>query len=572
VTSARYLVLAVDYDGTLATDGSVADTVLAALGTIRESGRKLVLVTGRTLDDLRQHFERMQVFDRVVAENGAVIFRPETGDERVLSDPPPEEFVSALRARGVEPLLTGRVLIATREPHEMPALEVIRDMGLELQVIFNKGAVMILPTGVNKGSGLLTALDELGLSPHNAVGIGDAENDHAFLLACECAVAVANALPAIKRRADIVTKAAQGAGVVELIDRVLEDDLASFEPRSKRHRVVLGRRASSHKPIALSPFGTGLLVAGSSKAGKSSFVLGLVERIQEHGYQFCLIDPEGDYEQLPGAVGLGDTRKAPEPGDVIAVLQKPAQNVCVSLLGVPGEQRPAYFGHLLQALEDLRIATGRPHWFIIDEAQHVLPQQDGTAIGSVSVEFASVVLVTLDPRRINTGVLQRVTDVVAVGKLPGALLAVSAELCGESPPQPREFRLRKGQALIWQRRKKRAHLVELMSPSIKRRRHRRKYTEGELPDERSFYFRGPDGALNLRASNLNTFVELASGVDDATWQHHLQAGDYSRWIDGSIKDPKLARSVARVERSVRPPNDTRTEIRELIEERYAPPG
>ena len=48
-------------------------------------------------------------------------------------------------------------------------------------MIFNKGAVMILPSGVNKATGLAAALEELGLSPHNVVGVGDAENDHAFL-------------------------------------------------------------------------------------------------------------------------------------------------------------------------------------------------------------------------------------------------------------------------------------------------------------------------------------------------------------------------------------------------------
>ena len=101
-------------------------------------------------------------------------------------------------------------------------LETIRDLGLELQVIFNKGAVMVLPAGVNKASGLVAALDELGLSPHNVVGVGDAENDHAFLAACECAVAVANALPTIKERADHVTAGEDGDGVRELIDALIE--------------------------------------------------------------------------------------------------------------------------------------------------------------------------------------------------------------------------------------------------------------------------------------------------------------------------------------------------------------
>ena len=63
--------------------------------------------------------------------------------------------------------------------------------------MFNKDAVMVLPAGVNKATGLDYALRKLGLSFHETVGIGDAENDHAFLQRCECAVAVSNAVPSI---------------------------------------------------------------------------------------------------------------------------------------------------------------------------------------------------------------------------------------------------------------------------------------------------------------------------------------------------------------------------------------
>ena len=218
----RYLALATDYDGTLAHDGRVDEPTLAALERLRESGRKLILVTGRELDELLGIFPQIDLFDRVVAENGALLYRPETREEKVLGERPPDAFVEALRERGVEPISVGRVIVATWEPHETAVLEAIRDLGLELQVIFNKGAVMVLPSGVNKATGLAAALDELGLSPHNVVGVGDAENDHAFLTLCEFAAAVANALPMLKERADLVTRGDHGAGVVELIDQLIE--------------------------------------------------------------------------------------------------------------------------------------------------------------------------------------------------------------------------------------------------------------------------------------------------------------------------------------------------------------
>ncbi|MDO8945124.1 MAG: HAD-IIB family hydrolase, partial [Desulfobacterales bacterium] len=190
----RYLVLATDYDGTLAHHGLVSEPTLAALERLKHSGRKLILVTGRELEDLLRVFPQAGLFDRIVAENGALLYRPATGEEKTLGEPPPPAFVRRLRELGVGPLSTGRVIVATWTPFETAVLETIRELGLELQVIFNKGAVMVLPSGVNKATGLAAALKELALSPAVVVGIGDAENDHAFLQLCACAVAVENAL------------------------------------------------------------------------------------------------------------------------------------------------------------------------------------------------------------------------------------------------------------------------------------------------------------------------------------------------------------------------------------------
>jgi hydroxymethylpyrimidine pyrophosphatase-like HAD family hydrolase len=218
----RYLALAVDYDGTLAHDGKVAASTLAALERAKRSGRQLLLVTGREVDDLNRVFPRLDIFDRVVAENGGLLCRA-GGRERVpLAPPPPAELVDRLRELGVDPLGVGEVVIATRQPHDVAVLAAARELGLELQIIFNKGAVMVLPAGVNKATGLAAALDELRLSRHHVVGVGDAENDHAFLGICACSVAVANALPALKERCDLVTEASNGAGVEEVIDRLVD--------------------------------------------------------------------------------------------------------------------------------------------------------------------------------------------------------------------------------------------------------------------------------------------------------------------------------------------------------------
>ena len=244
----RYYALAADFDGTLAKNGRVDQETLAALERLRGSGRKVILVTGREIDDLLATFPQIQAFDLVVAENGALIYNPRTREEKPLGKRPPDEFLTALRRQGVEPLAVGRVIVATWVPHEVAVLRTIRDFRIDAQLVFNKKAVMVLPSGINKATGLSDALGSLGLSPHNVVGVGDAENDFAFLEHCECAVAVANALPRIKEQADLVTAADHGAGVVELIDRIVADDLRGLEPRLRRHEIAVGTRVEHDGP------------------------------------------------------------------------------------------------------------------------------------------------------------------------------------------------------------------------------------------------------------------------------------------------------------------------------------
>jgi HAD superfamily hydrolase (TIGR01484 family) len=224
----RYRALATDYDGTIASAGSVDATTLAALERLLGSGRRLLLVTGREVEDLMRVFPHCRLFDLVVAENGAVLWDPRINRVRDLAEKAPPAFVEELRRRGVTPLSVGRTIVATEEPHEHAVLEAIRAHGLEWQITFNKGSVMVLPAGVTKATGFDAALAELNLRPENVVGVGDAENDHAFLSRCGCAVAVANALPAVKERADLVTFSRAGAGVAELIQQMIVNDLAGI--------------------------------------------------------------------------------------------------------------------------------------------------------------------------------------------------------------------------------------------------------------------------------------------------------------------------------------------------------
>src|SRR5262249_22890221 len=216
-------------------------------------------------------------------------------------------------------------------------------------IVFNKGAVMILPSGCNKALGMMAALDELRLSPHNVVGIGDAENDHAFLANCECAVAVANALPKVKDRADLVTRGDHGTGVQELAAQLVDSDLRATTAELRRHAVILGTQGDGSE-VLVHPYEPPVLVAGTSGGGKSTLATSLLEQLIERGYQICIVDPEGDYDDFEGATTLGDAKRPPGLTEIMEVLSSPRQNAVVNLLGVPLGDRPATFSKVLSAL------------------------------------------------------------------------------------------------------------------------------------------------------------------------------------------------------------------------------
>ena len=546
----RYHLLATDYDGTLADDGKVAAETVTALNDVLATGRRLVLVTGRELDDLMSVYPDLAIFERVVAENGALLYRPATKERRRLADPPPAALLAALRKLGVTPLSAGEVIVATREPHETAVLEAIRELGLELQVIFNKGAVMILPAGVNKATGLTAALEELKISPHNVVGVGDAENDHSFLKLCERSAAVGDALPAIRDKADMHLSGYAGSGVRELAAELVAEDLrATRSPDRQRLAFGVDDRGTA---MTLEPYGDCILVCGASASGKSTVARRIVESLQQLSYQFCIIDPEGDYEEQPGAVVVGKPDAEPRREEVVQLLEDYGVNGVVCMTGVPISDRPRYFSALLADLLQLRLRYGRPHWLVIDEAHHLLPAEWEPPNTVLPETLVNVLLVTVHPELLSPEMQQRVTRFVAVGPTAGEMLRQFVERRGMSLPAAAlaatEAELGVGEVLLFSAVDGGCRRVRIEPPTTEQRRHTRKYAEGQLPPDRSFYFRGPEKKLNLRAHNLLQFLEIAAGIDDDTWEYHFRQGDYSRWFRDVIKDPELAAAAAAVER------------------------
>jgi hypothetical protein len=564
----RFHVLAVDYDGTLATNGFVDDKTVDALVRLRQSGRRVVLVTGRLLAPLLAAFPQISLCDLVVAENGALLYDPDARSEQLLGAPLPREFLEKLAERGVPVHEVGRGIMATSIPYETLTLATIRDMALELQIVFNKGAVMVLPTGVNKASGLRAALSKLGFSPHNAVGVGDAENDEAFLKLCEASAAVGNALETVKKQADIVVEGIASAGVIEVIEQLIANDLQEVPDRPDRG-ILLGFEIGGNE-VRIPPHGLRILVTGDSAGGKSRFALNMLEQWIASEYQACVIDPEGDFQAMEDPIVLGSIDRAPTPEEMMQVIRQPDKSCVLSMFGAKTEDQPSVFSNLFRAIQDHRIRTGRPHWTIIDEAHYPI-SASWIPIDELHLEeFRNVVYITAFPEQMPVAVLRSIDLFVSIGDDPFQLLVKYCELLGEPAPKfgPPADEL-EHRAIAWWRGKTPPFWFRRLPSRGVHLRHRHQYFDGDMDPENRFYFRGLEGKLNLAAQNLHTFMQLAEGVDDETWLYHLRRGDYAPWFRDSIQDKELAELADQLQHandvSV---EDSRKQIIEMIRKLY----
>ena len=564
----QYHVLAADFDGTLAEQGVVPQSTLDALQRIKDSGRKLVLVSGRRLEPLLDLLPDIGLFDEVVAENGGVLFTPSSKSETVLTNAPPPELVQMMRERGVENIECGRVIVATWRPNEAIALDVISELAIDMQIIFNKDAVMLLPSGCNKAFGLKAALKSLQISPLNTVCVGDAENDEAMMRLCGVSVAVANALDPVKELCRIVTKEPRGAGVEELCEMILEDDL-QFLTITPQDELPFGVKFDG-STVNVRMRGETMLVTGGPGGGKSTFAMQFIEQLTERGAQACIIDPEGDYEGIDGAINLGSGERAPTIDEILNLVEQPGHHCVVSVFAVEKKDRPDYFNRLLRALAELRSRTGRPHWIIVDEAHYAAPADWKPAEQWNQAELKSIMFITAFYDRVSKVVLDGTDWIVSIADDPTqAIKAVCERMDRPSPAIHQPEDNQNHRAIAWKVQDPETIWFSRLQSESDAQRHRHSLFEGEMDEEHQFIFRGAKNQFSLRAANLKRFIELASGLDDETWTFHLERNDYSNWIDHVIKDYGLAKEIREIEtKSELAPADSREAVKHTIEERF----
>ena len=406
----KFGVLALDYDGTIARDGVLEPEVKTAILEARARGIVVVLVTGRILSDLRQAAGDLAFVDAVVAENGAVVAFP-NGPSRLIGYPPPRAFLDELRRRGIE-FRTGQCIVEADAASASQILAVIREFELPLVLLFNRSRLMVLPQTISKGTGLRAALNVLRLSVHNAIAVGDAENDHDLLAECEIAVAVGWGSAALQKEADEVLHG-DGPRAVAAYIRQAAKEIRLPRPRTGRHCMTLGTLEDG-RALAFDVDGRNVLVVGDPQSGKS-WVTGLgCEEMILQGYCVCVIDPEGDHgelESLPGVLVMGGDNPPPDIPDVARALRHFDLSVVIDLSREPYEEKINYLRALLPMLASLRRTTGLPHRIVVDEAHYFLHEPNVKQL--LDFELGAYAVVTYRPSDLHPDLREGIEVVVA---------------------------------------------------------------------------------------------------------------------------------------------------------------
>jgi hydroxymethylpyrimidine pyrophosphatase-like HAD family hydrolase len=567
-------VIACDFDGTGAANGQMEPQVAAALGKAQAQGFATLLVTGRVLEDVQAACAELQMFDAVVAENGAIVWLCRLGRTIQLGTPPPERFFGELRAGGV-PFHTGAVVVGTWDRHASQLLELIRRLGIDGQLIFNREALMLLPSGINKAVGVRRALEELGRSEHNLIAFGDAENDLPLLAAAEIGVAVRDSVPGVAAQADDRLSQPGGAGVAQCIHRLLEQKGMLKTP--PRHRLVIGRGADGG-PASLPCSGVNAVISGDPRSGKS-WLAGLVaEQLVERGYRLCVIDPEGEYVPLGArskVLPLGYDLALPPPAAVPRLFSDEPLSLILNLSSLPLKDQVAYVNEALAQLEGSRALSGIPQWILIDEA-HYFFHDKSPAIRYLESRTGNFLLVTYRPSLLASDVYTHVAaHLVArttieeeryfLTKLlqargPKDLVAHDALMKLEMPCAG--LLIEDSAAPNWQAFTPCPRLTD-------HAHHARKYADTRLPDDKAFRFLHTEGPALVLAHNAVEFHNSVRTVPMASLRHHLTAGDFSRWVASVLGDEQLAGGLRKLERTTAAgaaPN--RSEILAHIQDHY----
>jgi hydroxymethylpyrimidine pyrophosphatase-like HAD family hydrolase len=545
-----------------------------AVGHLRVHGVAVVLVTGRRLADLKSVAGDLECFNAVVAENGAVLYFPDSQRHTVVGHAPPSRFIEGVRQLGID-FAVGESIVETDAIHALGLVQLIHTLELPLMLAFNRGRLMIVPPGVSKSVGLSRVLSTMRLSVHNAIGIGDAENDHDLLDACEVGVAVEWGSLALRSIADEIIPG-NGPHAVAPYLRGLTRQLRLSASQMGRRRVQLGHQPDG-RPVQLAVRGRTVIVAGEPGSGKS-WLAGLhCEQLILQGYCLCIIDPEGDYlslESLPGVMVMGGDDPPPRTRELFQALRYPDVSIVIDLSKLSHPDKDEYLRELLPTLAAMRRHTGLPHKILLDEAHYYLGAPDGRRL--IDAELAGYILVTYRVSGIDEQVrtaadtvvmVTRETDAQEQQTLHQMCDAVGADV---DPILFQELRINEAALLPGIAEAHGGVQRFSIGPRITSHvRHRAKYLDMPVSEPQGFVFTH-DGRPGPRARSLKEFVALLPEVPDGDLGPHLQRHDFSKWIGQVFRDLPLAARVRALEGrlAIERPRDLVNDIAQTVRARY----
>lgn len=574
----RFLTIALDYDGTIARNDQLDSRVREAIAELRAQNIVVLIVTGRILEDLRRVAGDLHFVDGVVAENGAVIEFTDSGYSRVLGPPPPANLMEALGHEGIS-FKAGQSIVEADAAEAPRLLAILERLELPLALVFNRGRVMVLPQAISKATGLNEALKILRLSPHNAIAIGDAENDHELLQSCEVGVAVAWGSEVLKASADYVLPGTGPAAVADYMRELAKSRRISV-PLKTRRGLLLGY-TDSGQPMTLAVRGRTVLVSGDTKSGKS-WVAGLLcEQLILYGYSLLIIDPEGDYtslEALPGVMVFGGPDPLPLPRDLLRALRHADVSVVIDLSRTPHDQKVEYVRNLLPGIATLRRHTGLPHRIVVDEAHYFLHDQDVQEM--LDLELGAYTLATYRASYLHSSVLATAEAIIVTRESNPQEVSALWKLCQSCQGEGSESEWAQllgslviGGAVVLPLTTEAggtARRIRLAPRFTPHARHVAKYIDIPIPEGDQFVFWLNGSLSQERARTLRQFVSVIERYPTAAFNNHLRCGDFSKWVVNVFGDHPLAQTVQHLEEEYRTRGmpDVIPSLAEAIRSRY----
>lgn len=549
-------VLALDYDGTIARADTLDVSVRDAIAATRARGVLVLLVTGRILDELRRVAGDLHFVDGVIAENGAVLHFPSSGQTLELAPAVSGTYLEELRRRDI-PHQAGRCLVDAAAAHGPQLLDVIRALELPLVLLFNRSRLMTLPQGVSKATGLRAALEILRASPRNTVAIGDAENDHELIRLAELGMAVEWGSGTLRAAADAVVPGDGPAAVAPHIRRLGETGRIPLPDRARR-RLQLGYQQDGRE-FSLAVRGRNILVTGDARSGKSWLTGLLCEQLILHGYSLCVIDSDGDYgslQTLPGVGLLGGHHSPPLPCDLMEALRYADRSVVIDLSHQRHDEKVDYVRTVLPGLSAMRRQCGLPHRIVLDDAHEFLSQEDATPL--IDLTFTGYVVVTDCASRLPKDLLGVTEVVIATCASDSVEVEGLRMICGCGGCMhtdcacwcQRIGHLGRGKAAALPITSEAEGELRVFTVAPRLTPHfaqRQRYSDVPVPENRAFVFAANGHPSRRHASTLGEFVTVLEQAPEDSVKGHLLRGDFSRWIRDVFGDRTLAANLRALE-------------------------